>query len=289
MTPEPAQLSRPASLDLPVPLARLGQFDVRLAATAAERHAAYRLRYEVFHRERGVDAPWMDHHGHIEADAFDPFCQHIIVIDRHARTLDDGPAIVGTYRVMARPAPGLGYYAEHEFGLAGLLEGHPQLVFCEVGRSCVAPAYRAMRTIEVLWCGLWAFACQNGIDAYFGAASFPGTDPKEHALALSYLHHHARATGRWRIPARRAHALGMDQLAPQTLDRHAALRAMPPLVRGYLRVNAVFGDQAWIDHKFSTTDVFVLTRLAAAPLAYRQRLERVTGWRLKQRDERLES
>ena len=64
---------------------------------------------------------------------------------------------------------------------------------------------------------------------------------------------------------------------------------MPPLVRGYLRVNAVFGDQAWIDHKFSTTDVFVLTRLAAAPLAYRQRLERVTGWRLKQRDERLES
>src|SRR5690606_15252668 len=61
----------------PAPLARLGQFAVRLAATEAERHAAFRLRYEVFHRERGVNAPSMDHAEHIEADAFDPFCDHI--------------------------------------------------------------------------------------------------------------------------------------------------------------------------------------------------------------------
>src|SRR5690606_883124 len=172
-----AQSSAPA-------LARLGQFEVRLAKTEAERHAAYRLRYEVFHRERGVDAPSMDHLDHIEADAFDPFCDHIIVIDTSAVTPGDVPAIVGTYRAMQAPAPGLGWYADTEFDLSDLIATHRQLRFCEVGRSCVAPSYRSMRTIEALWCGLWAYACLNGIDAYFGAASFPGTDPAAHALAL---------------------------------------------------------------------------------------------------------
>lgn len=265
-----AQSSAPA-------LARLGQFEVRLAMTEAERHAAYRLRYEVFHRERGVDAPSMDHLDHIEADAFDPFCDHIIVIDTSAVTPGDARAIVGTYRAMRAPAPGLGWYADTEFDLSGLFATHPKLNFCEVGRSCVAPSYRSMRTIEALWCGLWAYACLNGIDAYFGAASFPGTDPAAHALALTHLYRTARAPEAWSAPARASGALAMDRLG--AIDRHAALRAMPPLVRGYLRVNAVFGETAYVDTSFGTTDVFVLARFAAAPLAYRRRVERVTGLR----------
>lgn len=261
----------------PLLLARLGQFEVRLAATPAERHAAFRLRYEVFYRERGVDAPSMDHAEHVEADAFDPFCDHIIVIDTRARTLGEAPAIVGTYRAMRSPQPGLGWYADTEFDLSNLFARHPGLRFCEVGRSCVAPSYRSMRTIEALWCGLWAYACRNGIDAYFGAASFPGTDPAAHALALSHLYQAARAPEEWSATARPGNALPMNRL--ETVDRHAALRAMPPLVRGYLRVNAVFGDTAYVDRAFGTTDVFVLARFAAAPLAYRRRVERVTGLR----------
>ena len=261
------------------PLARLGQFAVRLAQTDAERFAACRLRYEVFHRERGVNAPWMDHANHIEADAFDLHCDHIIVIDTAARTLGDTPPIVGTYRVMASPAPRLGWYADSEFDLKTLFARHPGQRFCEVGRSCVAPAYRSMRTIEALWCGLWAYACGNAIDAYFGAASFPGTDPRQHAQALSHLYHTASAPSDWHAQARAEHAIAMDMLPAGMTDRHTALRAMPPLVRGYLRVNAVFSSHAFIDQKFGTTDVFVLARFAAAPAAYRKRVERVTGLR----------
>ncbi|WP_417578933.1 GNAT family N-acetyltransferase [Pelagibacterium sp.] len=263
----------------PTPLARLGQFEVRLARTDAERFAAYRLRYEVFHRERGVNAQWMDHVDHIEADAYDLSCDHIIVIDTCSNPLGQTPSIVGTYRVMASPAPSLGWYADTEFALGPLFARHPDQRFCEVGRSCVAPAYRSMRTIEALWCGLWAYACYNRIDAYFGAASFPGTEPHRHALALSHLYHAARATNDWHAVAHAQGAVSMNMLASEHCDRHAALRAMPPLVRGYLRVNAVFGSHAFVDEKFSTTDVFVLTRFAAAPAAYRRRVERVTGLR----------
>jgi putative hemolysin len=263
----------------PAPLARLGQFAVRLAQTDAERFAAYRLRYQVFHRERGVNAPWMDHANHIEADAFDAHCDHIIVIDTGARALGETLPIVGTYRVMAGPAPKLGWYADSEFALAPLFARHPGQRFCEVGRSCVAPAYRSMRTIEALWCGLWAYACLNAIDAYFGAASFPGTDPRAHAQALSHLFHTAHAPSAWQARARGEKAIPMDMLPSEMTDRHAALRAMPPLVRGYLGVNAVFGGHAFVDEKFGTTDVFVLARFAAAPAAYRKRVERVTGLR----------
>ena len=263
-------------------LARLGQFAVRLAATDAERRAACRLRYEVFYRERGVDAPSMDHTGHIEADAFDPFCDHLVVIDTGARTPGDVPAVVGTCRVMRTPAPGLGWATDAEFDLSGLFVRHPALRFCEVGRACVAPAYRAMRTIEALWCGLWAYACLHAIDAYFGTASFPGTGPAHHGLALSHLHNAAGAPPRWSVPSRGRNTLALERLP--VVDRRAALRAMPPLVRGYLRINAVFGPEIFVDTGFGTTDVFVLARFAAAPLAYRRRLERVTGLRHRSLD-----
>ena len=33
---------------------------------------------------------------------------------------------------------------------------------------------------------------------------------------------------------------------------------MPPLLKGYLRLGAMFGDGAVIDHRFGTTDVLVI-------------------------------
>ena len=37
-----------------------------------------------------------------------------------------------------------------------------------------------------------------------------------------------------------------------------ARRALPPLVKGYLRLGCFFGDGAVVDEKFGTTDVFIL-------------------------------
>src|SRR3546814_14360070 len=58
----------------------------------------------------------------------------------------------------------------------------------ELGRSCVHRDYRTNATIQLLWRGISTYISDHGISFMFGCASFPGTDPQQHALALSYLH-----------------------------------------------------------------------------------------------------
>ena len=50
----------------------------------------------------------------------------------------------------------------------------------------------------------------------------------------------------------------MDLLTAGSYDVRAAQRALPPLVKGYLRVGAMVGDGAFEDTQFNTVDVFVL-------------------------------
>jgi putative hemolysin len=60
----------------------------------------------------------------------------------------------------------------------------------------------------------------------------------------------------------------MDMLPKEKLDARAALRSLPPLIKGYLRLGASFGNGAVIDHQFGTTDVFVLVRMSAVSERY---------------------
>src|SRR3546814_19144805 len=60
----------------------------------------------------------------------------------------------------------------------------------DLGRSCVLREYRTNATIQLLWRGISTYISDHGISFMFGCASFPGTDPQQHALALSYLHAH---------------------------------------------------------------------------------------------------
>lgn len=57
----------------------------------------------------------------------------------------------------------------------------------ELGRSCVLPAYRTKRTVELLWQGAWAYSLKHGIDVMFGCASFHGTVPAGGACAGALL------------------------------------------------------------------------------------------------------
>lgn len=257
------------------PLAVLGALDVRLAHTPAAIEAAQRLRHAVFCDELGLDLPGADEARGLERDAFDAACDHIIVIDT---TPGAGGRVVGTYRALRPERAGPeGLYTQGEFDIAPLLERHAALRFCEIGRSCVAASHRSLGVLDALWCGLWAYAARHRIDVYFGAASFPGTDPAAHAMALSYLFHRVGAPEAWRVGTPPGAGTAMDLLPPDAISRKEALRAMPPLVRGYLKVNAHIGARAYIDRQFETVDVLVLARLALMPEAYRRHFERVTG------------
>ena len=52
----------------------------------------------------------------------------------------------------------------------------------------------------------------------------------------------------------------MDRLSPESFDAQAAMRRLPPLVRGYLRLGGYVGDGAVIDRDFGTTDVCVVVK-----------------------------
>ncbi len=72
----------------------------------------------------------------------------------------------------------------------------------------------------------------------FGCASLDGTDPKQLALPLSFLHHYARAPEEWRARALPQRYVEMNRLSKEAIDPKEALRVLPPLIKGYLRLGA---------------------------------------------------
>ncbi len=144
----------------------------------------------------------------------------------------------------------------------------PDYSFMELGRSCVLKPYRNKRTLELLWQGVWTYVREHGVDVMIGCASFEGTDPTAHAMALSYLHHTALAPEEWRVRAHERLRVDMNMMPAEAINARAALKALPPLIKGYLRVGAFVGDGAVIDHQFGTTDVFIIMPVEAINTRY---------------------
>jgi putative hemolysin len=253
-------------------LGRLGTLEVRLAADRREIRKAQRLRYEVFYEEGGAIPDARTAFTRRDADRYDKFCDHLIAID-HAATTKKGrvrPKIVGAYRLLRddMAARAGGYYSAGEYDIAPLLDRHAGKRILELGRSCVLASHRSKRTLELLWRGLLAYVRAHRIDVMIGCASFPGVEPADHAEALSYLAHFACADDPWRVRARRELYVPMAMLPREAMDEKTARAALAPLVKGYLRLGARFGDGAVIDGKFNTTDVFVVMPVAGIGARY---------------------
>ncbi len=245
---------------------RIGDLEVRLARSRSEVKRAQKLRYRVFYEELAAIPDAFALMSRRDEDSYDPLCDHLMVVDhgeaqKARRPWPRKPRVVGTYRVLRQEVADLneGFYTQGEYDIAPLLERHgSNSRFLELGRSCVLEPYRNRRTVELLWQGVWTYAREHGVDVLIGCASFEGTDPKQHALALSYLHHHARAPEKWRVRAHEDRFIDMNMMPASQIDTRVAIRALPPLIKGYLRVGAYIGDGAVVDHQFGTTDVFVI-------------------------------
>ncbi|MDJ1008679.1 MAG: GNAT family N-acyltransferase [Paracoccaceae bacterium] len=223
-------------------------FSLRLARDADDLRAAQRLRYRVFVEELGGDGDLVDHDARLERDRFDPFFDHLLLIDE-AR---DG-AVVGVYRLLPsdRLADAGQFYSEDEYDLTPLRDTGRKLL--ELGRSCVDADYRGGTAMHRLWQGLADYVAARKIEVLFGVASFHGTDAAALAGPLSLLHHKYLAPPELRVRARAYQP--MDLLAPDEIDRVAAMKATPALIKAYLRLGGFVGDGAFIDHAFNTTDV----------------------------------
>lgn len=243
-------------------LGRVGSLEVRLAQSAAEIRQAQKLRYRVFYQEGTAIPNPARLFARRDIDSYDAICDHLLVIDhasRERRPLNR-PAVVGTYRLLRQPVAEDygGFYTASEFEIAPLIGRHAQLQFLELGRSCVLAPYRNKRTVELLWHGIHAYVARHRCDVLIGCASLEGTDPSGLALPLSFLHHYARPPEEWQAGARAHRRVEMNRLSKGAIDPKEALRALPPLLKGYLRLGAYIGDGAVIDHEFGTTDVLVV-------------------------------
>jgi L-ornithine Nalpha-acyltransferase len=256
-------------------LAASGALEVRLAETEHEVILAQRLRYQVFYEEKSAIPSEEMRATRRDFDKFDDVCDHLLVVDRDVHDADGQPLVVGTYRLTReKDAEKVGgFYTAGEFDLGRMISGMPKgTKYLELGRSCIHRDYRSRPgAMQLLWKGLMAYVARFDIDVMFGCASFPGVDPQALALPLSYLHHHHPMPKDLLVSARPELYVAMDMLPPQAVDAREGIRALPAILKGYVRAGCCIGDGAVIDRQFDTIDVFIFFPLSGIDARYKSR------------------
>lgn len=249
-----SRLQSVTSLPSGVESASDSPLSVRLATSASEVIAAQHLRYKVFCEEMGAD---LHRHDGRDVDNFDAVCDHLIVIDESLGK------VIGTYRIMAPWAARAvkRMYAEGEFRIDSLRPIAHEIF--EVGRACIHPAYRSSGALARLWSGLGMYVRNHGVKYLAGCASVPLDSGALNVGALrSELLAKHLAPEDFRVePIRGLQSLG---------DPMGARPAVPPLLKGYLRLGAwVCGEPAW-DPDFDSADFFVLLPIERMAPRYAQ-------------------
>jgi len=235
-----------------------GRFTVRLAEDERDVAAAQRLRYRVFVEEMGAVPSPGEAADRRERDRFDPYFEHLLLIDTQCTDPDRERGVVGVYRLMrrSRAREGIGFYGASEYDLSRLDAFRQETL--ELGRSCVDAAYRGGSGMHLLWTGLGEYVAQHEIGILFGVASFHGNDPAPIAQALSYLHYNHLAPEDLRVRPLPESFVDMAILPEAEVSRIEAMRQIPALIKAYLRLGGHVGEGAFIDHAFNTVDVCLL-------------------------------
>ena len=226
-------------------LAERGRFQVLIAENDREIRMAQQLRYDVFFRLRdgqAGDGP-VSGEDALDTDRFDSQFRHILVMDR------EGGRVVGTYRFQsgAEAKRGLGFYSAVEYQLEGVAFDTD---FFEVGRSCVAEDFRGGAVISLLWLGLTELQQREHYRHLFGCVSLPVSqlaeaweiyDSQQQAGALDPVIRGVPQPG-YRVGRPRENAVG---------------GALPPLLKGYLRLGARIAGEPVLDVAFGTVDLLI--------------------------------
>ncbi|MEW2167372.1 GNAT family N-acyltransferase [Streptomyces sp. NPDC007084] len=232
-----------STLDTPAQPVTPTRYTVTLARDEADVRAAQRLRHDVFAGEMGalLNSPRPG----LDIDAFDPYCDHLLVRDTVTGQ------VVGTYRLLPpeRAAIAGRLYSESEFDLGPLAGIRSGLV--EVGRSCVHPDHRDGAVIGLIWAGIARYMVDGGHEWLAGCCSVPLADGG------------TLAAGTWdRVRARH---LAPEEFRIRPLRPWSAegvtppgRTELPPLLRGYLRLGAWVCGEPALDADFGVADLYVL-------------------------------
>jgi len=265
--------------------AEVGRYRLRLAASAEDREAACRLRFNVFNIELGEGLASSYQTG-LDADQFDPVCEHLLVEDK----LEDDPSrsIVGTYRMQSggTAARNLGYYSEQEFSFAPYEALRPGIL--ELGRASIDREHRTPEVLTLLWRGIAQYATDMGLRYLIGCSSLNSMDPAEGWQMYRQLEQYrvspefeTEPTAAYACPSEQegAHA----QPSPCILESNPAesvvaaqaatqtLPKVPKLLKTYLTIGArIAAPPAW-DREFGTIDFLTLLDLRLLSSSARNR------------------
>jgi putative hemolysin len=246
--------------------------EIRLAQNDSEVEAAQHLRYRVFYDEYGAKPSEETSRLKRDFDDFDALSDHLIVVDKSIA--DPEKSIVGTYRLLRQDkADKIGrFYTDDEYDISPLTSSGAKLL--ELGRSCVLSDYRTRPVLQLLWEGIVDYMLDHNINLMFGCASLHGTDISENSEALAYLYHYHRTPSDVCPKAIKDRYVDMNLHKKEDLNPGKVFSALPPLIKGYLRVGSTIGDGAVIDHQFNTTDVCIVMQLDKMTDRYRKHYSR---------------
>lgn len=235
---------------------RLGELVTRLAESNEEVQKAQRIRYQVFCEEFSAlkSSPSQSQ---LEQEKHDLYCDHLLVLKETPSMPDE---IIGTQRFLLKQSgkQAVAFRSQSEFDFQTLADKNPEKRFMELGRSCILKQYRNKRTMELMWHGTWAYAVQNQVDVMLGCASFYAKSQDEIALELGFLSNFRATSPNWQVTPTAPGAKALEDFAKPEIDAKGAIRNLPPLLKGYLRLGAFFSDHAVIDEEFGTIDVAVI-------------------------------
>ncbi len=246
--------------------------DIKLAQSEAEIEASQRLRYKVFYEEyAATPSPEMARERR-DMDDYDAVSDHLIVLDKSIS--DPIDRIVGTYRLLRNDVAKKhgSFYTSDEYDIAPLINSGTTLL--ELGRSCVLADYRTRPVMQLLWQGIVEYMQNHDLGLMFGCASLYGTDISALAKPLSYLHHYHLAPESLRPRAVEHRYVDMNIFPPEDFNAKEQFKALPPLIKGYLRVGCTIGEGAVIDHQFNTTDVCIVLPMEKVAARYRNHYTR---------------
>lgn len=263
---DPASSSRP-STDTP-------RYSLLVTTDPALVEAAQRLRHDVFSTEPGFvlsgSAGGCGGSTGLDADRFDQYCDHLLVRD------DASGVLVGCYRMLpptAAIAAG-GLYSAGEFDITPLDPLRPWLV--EMGRAVVRPGHRNGAVVLLMWAGILAYADRYGYDFVSGCVSVPvhgQGSPGSQIRGVRDLVQRRHASPYRLTPHRPVvvDGCGLDEITPP------ARPAIPPLLRGYLRLGARICGEPAHDPDFGVGDFPALLAKHDADARYLRRLRSVAA------------
>lgn len=248
----------------PALIAEKDLYSIKFAVDPEEIKATQRLRYKVFNVEQGKGLDSANRNG-IDCDEFDDYCLHLIVEKK------DDSMPVGTYRINIGPMADcdIGFYSSREYAITGFDAIQRQVL--EVGRSCVSPEYRNGTVVALLWAGISEVLARTKMRYLTGCVSLEDTRPEVAWAVYDYLCENGKLSGEVTAVPREGFDLPRPEQEKIDAIRNNRLefrRALPPLLKGYLRIGAKICGPPAFDYEFGTSDFLILMDVFKLPGRY---------------------